>query len=49
MTEIALKIQLATHDDVSRIVQMLSDDPLGAKRERFVNPLPETYLTLSNP
>jgi GNAT superfamily N-acetyltransferase len=44
MTEIALKFRLATHDDVSKIVQMLSDDPLGAKRERFDNPLPETYF-----
>ena len=44
MTEIVLKFQLATRDDVSRIVQMLSDDPLGAKRERIVNPLPETYF-----
>ena len=44
MTEIALRFRLATHDDVSKIVQMLSDDPLGAKRERFDDPLPETYI-----
>ena len=44
MTEIALRFRLATHDDLSKIVQMLSDDPLGAKREIFDDPLPETYI-----
>ena len=44
MAKIALKFRLATNDDVSTIVQMLSDDPLGSKRERFEDPLPETYF-----
>ena len=33
----------ARREDVERIEQMLSDDPLGAKRERFETPLPESY------
>lgn len=30
-------------DDVPAVVAMLADDPLGAKRERFEDPLPECY------
>jgi len=30
--------------DVPAIVRLLADDPLGAKRERFEAPLPESYL-----
>lgn len=33
----------ATRDDVPFIVQMLADDPLGQKRERFSDPLPDVY------
>src|SRR5262245_38748265 len=29
--------------DVSEIVRLLADDPLGAKRERYETPLPESY------
>ena len=29
--------------DVERIVEMLADDPLGAKRENAVKPLPNSY------
>lgn len=29
--------------DVSRIVEMLADDALGSQRERFSEPLPESY------
>ncbi len=43
MSELALKFRLASCDDLPAIVQMLSDDPLGTKRERFEDPLPETY------
>ena len=28
---------------MARIVQLLADDPLGSGRERFEDPLPETY------
>ena len=39
-----LTFRRATVDDVPAIVAMLADDPLGAKRERFETPLPESYL-----
>lgn len=44
MIGIVLNIRSATHSDVSTIVQMLSDDLLGEKRERLEDPLPESYL-----
>jgi GNAT superfamily N-acetyltransferase len=34
----------AQRDDVSDIVEMLADDPLGAKRECFETPLPQCYF-----
>ncbi|HEY7041003.1 MAG TPA: GNAT family N-acetyltransferase [Methylomirabilota bacterium] len=30
-------------DDVPEIVRLLADDPLGAARERYETPLPESY------
>jgi ribosomal protein S18 acetylase RimI-like enzyme len=48
MTKKYLLFRSATIDDVSTIVQMLSDDPLGSKRERFGTPLPESYLNAFN-
>lgn len=33
----------AVAEDVGRIVEMLADDVLGSQRERFEEPLPETY------
>ncbi len=36
-------IRLATSLDLPKIVFLLADDPLGATRERFENPLPESY------
>jgi len=39
-----LTIRPATIDDVPAVVQMLADDFLGEKRERFEDPLPETYV-----
>lgn len=33
----------AVSGDVSRIVEMLADDALGSQRERFSDPLPESY------
>ena len=48
MSELTLEFRPASHDDISTIVQMLSDDPLGAKRERFEDPLPETYYNTFN-
>lgn len=34
----------ATVKDLSEIVRMLADDVLGRERERYENPLPESYL-----
>lgn len=45
MTEQTLSFRPANRDDVPRIVEMLADDPLGAKRERFEMPLPESYMS----
>jgi GNAT superfamily N-acetyltransferase len=39
----ALSFRLATREDLDDIVRMLADDPLGAKRETYASPLPETY------
>ncbi|OGB26633.1 MAG: GNAT family N-acetyltransferase [Burkholderiales bacterium RIFCSPLOWO2_02_FULL_57_36] len=44
MTEHTLVFRPANREDVPLIVQMLADDPLGAKRERFETPLPESYM-----
>jgi GNAT superfamily N-acetyltransferase len=33
----------ATRDDVPKIVGLLADDALGAQRERFEDPLPQSY------
>lgn len=36
--------RLATEQDLDRIVEMLADDSLGSTRERYEQPLPESYL-----
>ena len=38
-----MDIRPATSTDLPDIVRMLADDPLGAQRERFENPLPPAY------
>lgn len=38
-----LVIRPATADDLPAIVHLLADDPLGATRERDVDPLPQPY------
>jgi len=47
MTNISQEItfRAASRDDLPTIIQMLSDDPLGKKRERYTIPLSEKYLT----
>jgi len=40
-----LLFRRACREDVSRLVQLLADDPLGAKRELYEEPLPTSYLT----
>lgn len=39
-----LTFRQATREDLPEIVRMLADDFLGAKRERYENPLPESYV-----
>jgi ribosomal protein S18 acetylase RimI-like enzyme len=38
-----LNFRRATRDDLPAIVQLLADDPLGAKREKYAVPLPQSY------
>jgi ribosomal protein S18 acetylase RimI-like enzyme len=40
----SFKFRQATREDLPEIVRMLADDFLGAKRERYKNPLPESYV-----
>jgi GNAT superfamily N-acetyltransferase len=44
MTDAPLSFRRARPDDVTDIVRMLADDPLGAQRERYETPLSETYM-----
>nr|WP_201715673.1 GNAT family N-acetyltransferase [Rossellomorea arthrocnemi] len=39
-----LHFRQAVERDVDRIVEMLADDVLGSKRERYEHPLPESYI-----
>lgn len=39
-----INFRQATREDLSEIVRMLADDFLGATRERYENPLPESYV-----
>ena len=38
-----INFRKAERDDVPNIVRLLADDPLGAEREKDVNPLPPQY------
>jgi ribosomal protein S18 acetylase RimI-like enzyme len=40
----SISIRRARRDDVSAIVTMLADDPLGSGRERIEQPLPPCYF-----
>jgi ribosomal protein S18 acetylase RimI-like enzyme len=43
MTSPELTFRRATHEDLPAIVALLADDPLGARRENHVLPLPAAY------
>ncbi len=43
MNSNSLTIRPAKRSDVPGIVKMLANDPLGAKREQFQDPLPQSY------
>ena len=42
-SQASVRIRPATREDVPAIVRMLADDPLGATRERYEDPLPAEY------
>jgi ribosomal protein S18 acetylase RimI-like enzyme len=39
-----ISFRIATEHDLDTIVKMLANDPLGSKRERYEQPLPESYI-----
>ncbi|WP_163103424.1 GNAT family N-acetyltransferase [Peribacillus alkalitolerans] len=41
--ESEIKFRIATEQDLDGIVEMLSDDALGRERERYEQPLPDSY------
>lgn len=43
-TAASLRMRRATAEDLDTIVQMLANDPLGSKRERYITPLPDSYV-----
>jgi GNAT superfamily N-acetyltransferase len=43
MTQEQILFRLARRADLPSIVRMLADDELGSQRERYENPLPESY------
>lgn len=45
MTEADLFFHRATRSDVPAIVRLLADDELGSRRERYAEPLPESYYS----
>lgn len=47
MNEI-LNFRRARHDDLRELIAMLADDTLGAKREKYADPLPESYYLAFN-
>jgi GNAT superfamily N-acetyltransferase len=45
MTRPNIRFRLAKRADLPTIVRMLADDDLGNQRERYEDPLPETYYS----
>jgi ribosomal protein S18 acetylase RimI-like enzyme len=45
MTRPNIRFRLAKREDLSSIVRMLADDELGSQRERYEDPLPESYYS----
>lgn len=39
-----INFRIAAEQDLDKIVEMLADDVLGSKRERYENPLPYSYI-----
>jgi GNAT superfamily N-acetyltransferase len=45
MKRAEILFRLAKREDLPAIVRLLSEDELGSQRERYEDPLPETYYT----
>lgn len=45
MTPLEIRFRLAQRADLPSIVRMLADDALGSQRERYEDPLPESYYS----
>lgn len=45
MSDKGIAFRLAERGDILSIVRMLADDDLGSQRERYENPLSESYYT----
>ena len=43
MSKKEITFRLATRADLPAMVRMLADDELGSQRERYEDPLPQTY------
>jgi ribosomal protein S18 acetylase RimI-like enzyme len=43
-TMLQVTIRRARRDDLGSIIAMLADDPLGGRRERIEDPLPQAYF-----
>lgn len=43
-----ITLRTAIRDDVPAIIRLLADDPLGAQRERYTQPLPSQYYAAFN-
>ncbi|MFC4403734.1 GNAT family N-acetyltransferase [Gracilibacillus xinjiangensis] len=39
-----IHFRMAAEQDLDKVVEMLADDVLGSKREKYEQPLPESYL-----
>ena len=48
MSNLSISFRQANINDIATIVQFLSDDPLGAEREKFEDPIPEFYIEAFN-
>ncbi|MBC8508813.1 MAG: GNAT family N-acetyltransferase [Chloroflexi bacterium] len=48
MSDLTISFRNANIEDISTIIQLLADDPLGSEREKFEDPIPESYIEAFN-
>lgn len=48
MSDPTISFRNANIEDIPTIVQFLADDPLGSEREKFEDPIPESYIEAFN-